>query len=98
MPREPAFTDLPGVARDGPAREGGMQLTPLFDHMRDEHRRLLGRIDAVAARYAEPRALLAPLAADVRQETAALGLELRDHLDLEDEEIYTALARLLPET
>ena len=72
--------------------------TPLFDHMRDEHRRLLGRIDAVAARYAEARAPLAPLPADVRAETAALGLELRDHLDLEDEQVYTALARLLPET
>ena len=66
----------------------------LFEAMRSEHRRLLGRIDALGGRITPDAALESGLLADVK----ALALEFRDHMSFEDEAVYATLFRLLPET
>jgi hemerythrin-like domain-containing protein len=75
-----------------------MAVNPNLDPMRDEHRRLLARMDALVARLAEERDPGMPVPVDLLNEAEAIGLELDGHLEREDGEVYRSLVELLPET
>jgi hemerythrin-like domain-containing protein len=71
---------------------------PLFDRMRGEHQRIVGRMDALLGQLGADRTPDVPLPNDLLRETQAVGRELQSHLEIEDEMIYDAVAQLLPET